>query len=1452
MNPLRSLAAVLLSLPLFVASLRAAGTTPSVVEAVFATATTVPVTAVSYTATGNTVNLGLNFAPPAGTNLTVVNNTGLAFIQGTFDNLEQGQTVTLTYDGASYRLVANYFGGTGNDLVLQWAGVRLLAWGSNSYGQLGNGRTSDSWIPTGVENTGVLAGKTVVAFSGGFRSSLALCADGTLVAWGYNGVGNLGNGNTTSSTVPVAVDRSGVLTGKTVIAIDAGTSHSVVLCSDGTLATWGWNTSGELGSGSSANTTVPVLVNRAGALLGKSVVAVAAGANHCLALCSDGKMVTWGSNYAGQLGIGSYTTTGITTSNVPVAVNTAGVLAGKTVTAISVGYNHNLALCSDGSVVAWGQNSAGQLGNNSTSESPLPTLTDRTGVLAGKSVTAISAGSYHSLALCADGTVVSWGGNARGELGNAVAGNSNVPVLVDRSGVLAGKTVVGIAGAYTSSMARCADGTIATWGDNQVGQLGNNSTAQSSVPVELDASELRGTERFVSGCFGSTSSHGLVLMSAPPLPAATTLAAVNVTDTGATLQGTTNANGSAIAVTFEYGLTAAYGAVAAATPGVVTGTVTTEVTATLANLLSNATYHYRLIASGTGGTAKSDDMTFTTSAFAALSGLTLSGGSLVPAFSSTLREYGAVVPAATDRISVTPVAAVGTATVAVNGTAVPSGSASAPMPLANGPNPVVITVVAADGINIQNYVVTVTRLPAMVRFESAATAPVRVPELTATGNRISLELGFSPPTGTDLTVVDNTGLKPIQGTFDGLSQGQRVVLGFGGLSYEFVANYFGGTGNDLVLQWARNRLVGWGAGIGLGNSGNASSLLPTAVDMTGVLAGKTVIGAAAGGSHSLVVCADGTVAAWGSNLNGRLGDGTTTNRSTPVLVNRAGALAGKTVVSVAAGASHSLALCSDGTLAAWGGNDGRQLGVSSTSDSSVPVLVDRTGVLAGRTVTAIAAGKSFNLALCEDGRVAAWGFGFYGELGNGVSVMNSWRPVWVDQSGALAGRRVSAIAAGIGHGLALCTDGTLVAWGQGSSGELGNNRGDTNSLVPSLVDQSGVLAGRGIQAISAGGNSCNVLCADGRVAGWGGNGTKVPTLVPIGSALQGRTVIRVAAGSIHRLAVCADGPLTAWGLNYNGQLGDGTNTNSLIPVPVGQGDIRVEERLVAVASGSVALHNLAWVAAPVAPAATTWAATAVLPTSATLQGQVNAGGGSVVVTFEYGLSSGYGTTVAGSPSPVGGAVPTAVSGAITGLSAGAVYHFRVIATGPDGTAYGADQIFTASNPPAFGGYSIATPWQTASNIPLRKLLTKASDPDGDTFTVTAAGPASANGGTVALLADSIRYMPPNNFSGVDTFQLTLTDAGGASVTGTINVTVGPAPNAGGMGANPPTLTTLPDGKMAIAFYGIPGRSYIVQRSVSGLDNWVTLATIPADASGKVAYTDESPPAGSAFYRLGLP
>ena len=128
-----------------------------------------------------------------------------------------------------------------------------------------------------------LFGKTVVAIAAGYYHSLALCSDGTVAAWGHNGFGRLGDNTTTQRNVPVAVNTaSGVsaLFGKTVVAIAAGYHHSLALCSDGTVAAWGYNTSGQLGDNTTTQRNVPVAVNRdsgVSALFGKTVVAVSAG-----------------------------------------------------------------------------------------------------------------------------------------------------------------------------------------------------------------------------------------------------------------------------------------------------------------------------------------------------------------------------------------------------------------------------------------------------------------------------------------------------------------------------------------------------------------------------------------------------------------------------------------------------------------------------------------------------------------------------------------------------------------------------------------------------------------------------------------------------------------------------------------------------------------------------------------------------------------------------------------------------------------------------------------------------------------------------------------------------------------------------------------------------------------------------------------------------------------------
>jgi hypothetical protein len=196
---------------------------------------------------------------------------------------------------------------------------------------------------------------------------------------------------------------SSALYGKKVTAVSAGESHTLALCSDGTLAVWGSNSDGQLGSFYRTASPVPVALDMTGAALsGKTVVAVAAGGKHNLGQCSDGTVVAWGDGAYGQLGDNSTSPF----HNGPVAVNTtAGLsaLAGRSVVAIAAGYRHSLARCADGALVAWGYNYYGQLGDSTVTQRKVPVVVSATTLPAGGSWVAAASGqsASHSLAIAA-------------------------------------------------------------------------------------------------------------------------------------------------------------------------------------------------------------------------------------------------------------------------------------------------------------------------------------------------------------------------------------------------------------------------------------------------------------------------------------------------------------------------------------------------------------------------------------------------------------------------------------------------------------------------------------------------------------------------------------------------------------------------------------------------------------------------------------------------------------------------------------------------------------------------------------------------------------------------------------------------------------------------------------------------------------------------------------------
>jgi alpha-tubulin suppressor-like RCC1 family protein len=353
-------------------------------------------------------------------------------------------------------------------------------WGYNELGQLGNGTIANSSVPVDVDTTGVLAGKTITQIVAGGYHSCVLTSDGTVACWGHNAHGQLGNGATANSSVPVAVDTSGGLAGKTITRLTAGDAHTCALTSDGAAACWGRNLYGQLGNGATANSSVPVAVDTSGVLAGKTTTQIDASGFHTCALTSDGTAACWGYNIAGQLGNNT-----LTDSAVPVTVDASGVLAGKTITQVITGSYHSCVMTSSGTTACWGNNIYGQLGNNTLTNSPVAVTVDTTGLLNGKTVTRLTGGGSYTCAVTGDNTTACWGFNNVGQLGDGTTTDSLMAVAVDTTGILAGKTITQIDAGVTHTCVVTTDDTFACWGANNFGKLGNGTTTGSPVPVAV-------------------------------------------------------------------------------------------------------------------------------------------------------------------------------------------------------------------------------------------------------------------------------------------------------------------------------------------------------------------------------------------------------------------------------------------------------------------------------------------------------------------------------------------------------------------------------------------------------------------------------------------------------------------------------------------------------------------------------------------------------------------------------------------------------------------------------------------------------------------------------------------------------------------------------------------------------------------------------------------------------
>ena len=577
--------------------------------------------------------------------------------------------------------------------------------------------------------------------------------------------------------------------------------------------------------------------------------------------------------------------------------------------------------------------------------------------------------------------------------------------------------------------------------------------------------------------------NGTTLYRLNPPPVPLTSPATSVLTTSATLNGTINGETQTGTVYFDYGVTTGYGS-STASQAFAPGSAAVNVSANLVGLQPLVTYHYRLVAVSPLGTFFSADQTFATS-----SGITFNAATDVPA-------------------------------------------------------------------NVENF--------------------------NATGVNLTVGLGFAPSQGTVLTLVNQYGFSPVFGTFNNLPEGALVSATFGGQPYLLQISYTGGDGNDITLKvvtqgitfpaipvkkttdasFALNATASSGLAVSYSivAGGASATLSGNTVNLTGVPGTVTIkatqagngttftaatpvyrtftvtngsafvqVASSKGSDFSLGIRADGSLWAWGINTNSQLGDGTTTTRRTPVQVGAAS----PAWTRIACGASHSLAVRSDGTLWAWGLNTNSQLGDNTAITKFVPTQIGTLNTWAN-----VSAGGTFSVAVKTDGTLWAWGGNTAsGEIGQGSTLTTNY--LVPTQIGALTtwSTSAAALSCGTSFTLALQTDGSLWAWGLNSSGQLGTG---TTTTATSPV-QAGTATNWA--AVSANGASSIGRRTDGTLWTWGsnnsgqlGDGTLAARMNPSQVGTDANWNL-IQGGNLHNLATKTDGTLWAWGGNASGQLG---------------------------------------------------------------------------------------------------------------------------------------------------------------------------------------------------------------------------------------------------------------------------------------------------------------------------
>ncbi|MBU1215395.1 MAG: RCC1 repeat-containing protein [Gammaproteobacteria bacterium] len=780
-------------------------------------------------------------------------------------------------------------------------------------------------------------------------------------------------------------------------SVATGDSHTCTALPDKSVKCWGDNTYGQLG----VDWALPRAYNPISVPGLTNATAVAGGAAHTCALLVDGTVRCWGSNVSGQLGNGS-----TTDSYTPVTV--AGLSSAIAITASRPrldNYGHTCALISGGAVQCWGRNIVGQLGTGNTTDSYVPTAV--TGL--AEAVTAVQTGGFHTCAILSGGSIQCWGDNALGQLGDGTTTTPRTtPVLVNG---ITNATALALGGNF--SCALLADRTIRCWGDNSQGRLGNSTTTASLAPVTVSG---------ISTAIAISAGRGHVCAA---------LADKTVKcwgDNSAAMLGNGTTTNSSVPVSVS-GLSNAVALSAGAVH-----TCAQLADSTLQCWGDNANAQV-----GPGSTTQSS----TPASVLRFSPAT-AHSSVVDAAAGSQHSCGLMVDGTVDCWGGNGSHQIGTAAFARMSTAsVVSGVSAASALSAGGWHNCALTggAVQCWGENLNGELgdgtLTNSASPVTVSGISTAIAVAAGSVRTCAalsdgsarcwGDNDQGQLGDGTTTSSSLPVTVNGFL----GAASTLAGGYNHTCGLNstGAVQCWGGNYSGQLGDGSL----NNSSVPVGvSGLGTLTTTSYTTTCPTCpagrictpcvpTTIVGMSYTGNVIGLASGNmsDHACAVLSDRSVVCWGDNTFGQLGNGTTTNATTPVTVSGI-----SSATHVATGYGHTCARLVDSTVKCWGWNILGQLGDGTSTDALTPVTVS------GLTdATSITTGFAQSCATRAGGGLQCWGDNAYSQLGLGVLAVSVSTPkaISVVSKTTLAGRSYPSCLLSILAGPSSCVlDGNLI------------------------------------------------------------------------------------------------------------------------------------------------------------------------------------------------------------------------------------------------------------------------------------------------------------------------------------------------------------------------------------------------------------------------------------------